>query len=97
MAATRSPRAALRRSYSTWSTDDNELCRGSSLRGLSAPVLLDGPMDADAFVAYVEQVLAPDFNPIEMTFSKLKAILRAAAERTLDGLGETVANALNYF
>ena len=32
---------------------------------------------------------SPDFNPIEMAFSKLKAILRAAAQRTLDGLWNT--------
>ena len=29
---------------------------------------------------------APDFNPIEMAFSKLKALLRKAAERTVEGL-----------
>ncbi len=29
---------------------------------------------------------SPDFNPIEKAFSKLKALLRKAAERTLDGL-----------
>jgi transposase len=110
---------------------------GLRIGGLSAPMLLDGPMDGDAFLAYVEQVLAPelaigetvimdnlpahkvhgvreaieaagaallylppyspDFNPIEMAFSKLKAILRAAAERTVDGLWQTVANALDSF
>jgi len=29
---------------------------------------------------------SPDFNPIEMAFSKLKAHLRKAAERTIHGL-----------
>ena len=29
-------------------------------RGLIAPMVLDGPMDANAFVAYVEQVLAKE-------------------------------------
>jgi transposase len=29
---------------------------------------------------------SPDFNPIEKAFSKLKALLRKAAERTLEGL-----------
>lgn len=29
---------------------------------------------------------SPDFNPIEMAFSKLKALLRKAAERTVEGL-----------
>ena len=60
-------------------------------------MLLDGPLDGDAFLAYVEQAYSPDLNPIEMAFSKLKAILRAAAERTLDGLWEAVANALDCF
>lgn len=29
---------------------------------------------------------SPDFNPIEMAFSKLKALLRKAGERTIDRL-----------
>lgn len=29
---------------------------------------------------------SPDFNPIEMAFAKLKALLRKAAERTVDAL-----------
>jgi transposase len=29
---------------------------------------------------------SPDFNPIENAFAKLKALLRKAAERTIDGL-----------
>lgn len=110
---------------------------GLRIDGLSAPMLLDGPMDGDAFLAYVEQVLAPtlapgetvvmdnlpahkvhgvreaieatganlrylpayspDFNPIEMAFSKLKAILRAAAERTMDGLWDAIGRALDCF
>ena len=37
---------------------------------------------------------SPDFNPIEFTFSKLKALLRAAAERTRDALWDTVATAI---
>lgn len=100
-------------------------------------MLLEGPMDGDAFLAYIERVLvpelvpgeivvmdnlpahkvhgvreaieaagaelrylpsySPDLNPIEMAFSKLKAILRAAAQRTVDGLWNAVANALDRF
>jgi transposase len=30
---------------------------------------------------------SPDFNPIENAFAKLKALLRRAAERTVEGLG----------
>ncbi|MCH7555323.1 MAG: IS630 family transposase [Proteobacteria bacterium] len=110
---------------------------GLRLGGLSAPMLLDGPMDGDAFRAYVTQVLvpeltpgdivvmdnlpahkvagvrhaieaagatllylppySPDFNPIEMTFSKLKAILRQAAARTVDELWDVIAQSLDEF
>jgi transposase len=31
--------------------------------GLIAPLVLDGPMDGDAFLAYVEQLLAPSLQP----------------------------------
>ena len=33
---------------------------------------------------------SPDFNPIELAFAKLKARLRKAAERTVDGLWNTI-------
>jgi len=100
--------------------------------GLSAPWLVDGPMDGDMFLAYVRQVLgpelrpgdlvashkvsgveaaitacgaellylpaySPDLNPIEMAFSKLKALLRQAAARTWDQLLQAIAEALNSF
>ena len=110
---------------------------GLRLGSLSAPMLLDGPMDGDAFLAYVIYVLvpelrpgdiavmdnlpshkvagvrdaieavgatllylppySPDFNPIEMTFSKLKAILRQAAARTIDDLWDAIAQSLDQF
>lgn len=38
---------------------------------------------------------SPDFNPIEFAFSKLKALLRAAAERTKDALWDAVAWAID--
>ena len=86
------------------------------INGLTAPFVIDGPMDGPSFLAYVEQILRrrrakaissswitcaltrsttfarrskrsvpecvylpaylPDFNPIEMAFSKLKTALR---------------------
>jgi transposase len=110
---------------------------GLRIGGLAAPFVLDGPMDGDAFRAYVEQVLvaelmpgdvvvmdnlpahkvkgvqqaieaagatlmylpaySPDFNPIEMAFSKFKALLRAAAARTIDDLWEAIRLALGAF
>ena len=38
---------------------------------------------------------SPDFNPIEMAFSKLKALLRKAAERTVDGLWTTIGRLID--
>ena len=94
-------------------------------------------MDGGAFLAYVEQLLAPslrsgdtvimdnlpahkihgvreatqaaaasllylppyspDFNPIKMAFSKLKALLRAAAARTMPDPWQASASALKHF
>jgi transposase len=110
---------------------------GLRLDGLAAPMLLDGAMNGPAFLAYAEQVLAPelapgdivimdnlpahkvsgvrhaieragarllllppyspDFNPIEMAFAKLKALLRKAAARTIDDLWNLVADCLAQF
>ncbi len=39
----------------------------------------------------------PDFNPIEMAFSKLKALLRAAQARTMRDLWRSIADALKRF
>ena len=110
---------------------------GLRLDRLTAPMLLDGPMNGPAFLAYAEQVLAPelrpgdlvimdnlpahrisgvreaiekagasllllppyspDFNPIEMAFSKLKALLRKAAARTIDDLWTVIADCIDQF
>jgi transposase len=40
---------------------------------------------------------SPDFNPIENAFSKLKALLRKAAERTVEGLWNTIGALLPAF
>lgn len=100
-------------------------------------MVLDGPMDAAAFEAYVREMLAPtlapgdivvmdnlpahkrqairelieaagaslmylppyspDLNPIEMAFSKLKALLKKAAARTIEALWQAIAEALPHF
>ena len=105
--------------------------------GLGAPMVLDGAINGDAFVAYVEQVLvptlragdivvmdnlsshkraevraaivgagctllylppySPDLNPIEQAFAKLKALLRKAKERTVEGLWAFLGQALDAF
>jgi transposase len=121
--------------YGHWKT--TTFTAGLRLSGLSAPMTLDGPMDGDAFLAYVTHVLAPelkpgdtvimdnlpahkvngvrdgvesagarllylppyspDFNPIEKAFSKLKAILRKAAARTVDDLEAAIGKAIGTF
>ena len=105
---------------------------GLRASALTAPCVIDGPMNGNAFLAYVEQILAPslkpddivvmdnlsahkvpgvrqaieatgarllylppyspDFNPIEQLFAKLKALLRKAAERSVDDLWNRIAS-----
>ena len=40
---------------------------------------------------------SPDLNPIEFAFAKLKALLRTAAERTVDSLEDTIGQLLDRF
>ena len=40
---------------------------------------------------------SPDFNPIENAFSKLKALLRKAAARTVTNLESAIAHAIDTF
>jgi transposase len=107
---------------------------GLRLSGMTAPMVLDGPMTGAWFLAYVQQVLvptlrpgdvvvldnlpahkgtaareaagatllflppySPDFNPIENAFSKLKALLRRAAARTIDDLWRTIATIIDTY
>ena len=105
--------------------------------GVTAPFVIDRPINAAIFQAYVEQCLAPtlepgdivvmdnlsshkgpavrraieargaalvflppyspDLNPIEQLFAKLKALLRAAAERSVDDLWRRIGQLLDAF
>lgn len=40
---------------------------------------------------------SPDLNPIELAFSKLKRLLRDAAERTMDALWQRIGSLLDHF
>ena len=40
---------------------------------------------------------SPDFNPIENAFAKLKALLRKAAERTIEGLWAAIGRMVDLF
>jgi transposase len=104
---------------------------------LVAPFVIEGAMNGETFLAYIEQCLAPtlhsgdivimdnvathkvngvaeaieavgakllylpqyspDLNPIEQAFSKLKALLRKAAERTVPHLRRRVGKLLAGF
>lgn len=104
---------------------------------ITAPFVIDQPMNATIFKTYVERCLAPtlepgdivimdnlsshksqdvrdiieargatllflppyspDLNPIEQMFAKLKALLRKAAERSLDALWRTIGRSLDLF
>ncbi len=107
---------------------------GLRLSGMTAPMVLDGPMNGPAFLAWVEQELpptlspgdivvmdnlpahkpaavrtaiercgaelrylppySPDLNPIEMAYSKLEALLKKAAARTVATLWVAIADAI---
>jgi transposase len=108
-----------------------------TVAGMTAPLVIDGAMTGDLFVAYVEQVLvpslvagdvvamdnlsshkrarvreliegagcalrflppySPDLTPIELAFAKLKALLRKAGRRTVEGLWGFLGEALDAF
>ena len=40
---------------------------------------------------------SPDFNPIELFFAKLKALLRKAAERSIEALWSRIGKLLDAF
>jgi transposase len=110
---------------------------GLRCNGLVAPFVLDGPMNGEAFLVYVEKILvpalspgdivvmdnlaahkvqgvrnlieeagskllylppySPDLNPIEMAFSKLKTLLRGAAERSVEALWQRIGQLLDAY
>ena len=110
---------------------------GLRASGITAPWLLDGAMNGQAFRTCVADVLSPtlrpgdtvvldnlpahkvsgvrerieaagarllylpayspDFNPIDLAFAKLKALLRSAAARTIPDLWEAIRRSLACF
>jgi transposase len=133
--APRGERLACAVPHGHWHTT-TALC-GLLTTGLVAPLVLDGGINGAAFLASIEQFLAPtlslgdvvvldnlsshkvsgvreaveacgarllylppyspDLNPIELTFSKLKRLLRDAAERTVEALWQTIGRLLDRF
>ena len=104
---------------------------------IDAPCVIDGPINGESFLAYVQQILlptlkpgdivvidnlgshkskavrraihaagawlfflppySPDFNPIEQAFAKLKALLRKAAERTVEATWKRIGALVQTF
>ena len=54
------------------------------------------PSAAGARLLYLPPY-SPDFNPIENAFAKLKALLRKAAEPTVDGLWDAIGHIIDLF
>jgi hypothetical protein len=67
--------------------------------------VLDAPINALTFTAWIEQCLVPDLDPIEQVFAKallsevegLKLLLRKAAERTVEATWRRIGSLLDAF
>ncbi len=58
------------------------------LEGMTAPMVLDGAMHGDAFLAYVEQVLAPTLSPGEIVImDNLPAHKPVAVRQAIEAAG----------
>jgi len=131
----RGQRLIGRQPFGHWKT--TTFTAGLRWNGITAPWVLDGAMNRDAFLVYVDKVLgptlrkgdivvmdnlpahkgdavrkliedkgaqlmllppySPDLNPIELAFSKLKTLLRKAAERTVGALWDRIGQVLEAF
>jgi transposase len=65
----------------------------SSHKGPKVRALIE---EAGAVLLYLPPY-SPDFNPIENAFAKLKALLRKAAERTVEGLWKAIGRLIDTF
>ena len=65
----------------------------SSHKGATVRAMIEA---AGASLLYLPPY-SPDFNPIEKAFSKLKAHLRKAAERTVSGLWDAIGRLIDLF
>ena len=132
----RAPRGQRLRMGCPTAIGKQRLSRRLRLTGMTAPMVLDGPINGLAFrpmsirfssrtqarrhghhgqsrsaqgrkraqfnrsrgrSASVLPPYSPDFNPIENAFAKLKALLRKAAERTVEGLWTRIGEILDAF
>jgi transposase len=58
---------------------------------MTAPMVLDGPMNGNAFLAYVEQVLAPTLRPDDIVImDNLPAHKRTGVRDAIEATGATL-------
>jgi transposase len=85
----RSPRGERCRAsvpHGHWKT--TTFTAGLRLNGLTAPLVLDGPMDGECFLAYVEQVLAPSLAPADVVvMDNLPAHRVSGIKAAIEGVG----------
>jgi len=61
---------------------------GLRLDGIAAPMVLDGPINRDAFQAYVDQVLVPDLRPGDVVLmDNLSSHKGPAVRRAIEAAG----------
>jgi transposase len=59
--------------------------------GLTAPTVVDGPMNGDVFVAYIEQQLVPTLKPGDIVvMDNLRCHRRAAVRTAIEAAGATL-------
>ena len=64
---------------------------GLRLSGLTAPMVLDGPINRDAFQAYVDQVLVPELAPGDVVVMDNLSSHKGAGVRTaVEAVGATL-------
>ena len=64
---------------------------GLRLSGMTAPMVLDGPMTSDWFLAYVEQILVPTLRPGDIVIlDNLAAHKGAAVQRAIEAAGACI-------
>jgi transposase len=64
---------------------------GLRLSGMTAPMVLDGPMNAAWFLAYIEQILVPTLNPGEtVVMDNLSAHKTPAVKTAIEAVGASL-------
>lgn len=67
------------------------LAAGLRMRGMIAPLVLDGPINDDCFEAYVGQVLVPELRRGKIVIMEnLSSHKRASVRRPIETVGATL-------